>query len=314
MENTAANVVPLDLLPGFIDEPLVLTRDREGNTRCLSNVCTHRGNLLVEQAGDTKILTCRYHGRCFGLDGRFRSMPGFEGVENFPDEEDNLTSLGIRSIGPMQFVQTMGAHLWDDQFGEMLRSMSWFDHDELTFRPDCSRDYHVDAHWALYVDNYLEGFHVPYVHPALNNALDIESYRVELTDSGVLQVGVADDSEDSIHTIPDDSVFGGQRIYAFYWWIYPNLMFNYYPWGISFNVVEPIDIGNTRVRFMTFTKKYLPDPDVSGIHQTELEDELVVESVQRGMKSSYYDRGRYSPAHEQAVHHFHRMISRDLDH
>ena len=69
MENTAANVVPLDLLPGFIDEPLVLTRDREGNTRCLSNVCTHRGNLLVEQAGDAKILTCRYHGRCFGLDG-----------------------------------------------------------------------------------------------------------------------------------------------------------------------------------------------------------------------------------------------------
>ena len=82
--NDNANVMPFDLLPGFLDEPLLLSKTNDG-IRCLSNVCTHRGNLLVEEKGDFRLLRCRYHGRCFGLDGKFRSMPGFEGVEGSID-------------------------------------------------------------------------------------------------------------------------------------------------------------------------------------------------------------------------------------
>ena len=38
---------PRAMLPGLLDEPLLLARDDQGTLRCLSNVCTHRGNLLV---------------------------------------------------------------------------------------------------------------------------------------------------------------------------------------------------------------------------------------------------------------------------
>lgn len=305
------NVLPFDLLPGFLNEPLLLSHDG-ASTQCLTNVCTHRGNLLIEEPGKSRILRCRYHGRCFGLDGQFRSMPGFEDVEEFPSEKDNLVRLNHESIGPMHFVRLSGAKTWEEQFGQMLRRMHWVDLDNLTYRPDASKDYEVNAHWALYVDNYLEGFHVPFVHPSLNDSLEIEEYKVELTDGGVLQIGYADKDESDVHDIPADSEFAGQHIYAFYWWLYPNIMVNYYPWGISLNVVEPINLNKTKVRFLTFAYRELDDPDVSGIHQTELEDEAIVESVQRGMRSSFYDRGRYSPKHEKAVHHFHRMISRDI--
>ncbi|MCA9622539.1 MAG: Rieske 2Fe-2S domain-containing protein, partial [Myxococcales bacterium] len=44
----AGEVVPTNLLPGALDEPLLLLND-EGVTRCFSNVCTHRGAILVEQ-------------------------------------------------------------------------------------------------------------------------------------------------------------------------------------------------------------------------------------------------------------------------
>ena len=302
------NVVPVDLFPDLINEPLILTRDRNNTIKCLSNVCTHRGNLLVEEPGQNTLLKCRYHGRCFGIDGQFRSMPGFEGVVDFPGDEDHLTSLPLQSIGPMQFVRLAEGVDFEDQFGKMMGQMSWFDFENLELRPEASREYSVNAHWALYVDNYLEGFHVPYVHPGLNVSLDVEKYRVDLIPNGVLQIGYADDDESEILDLPFESPFYGERIYAMYWWIFPNMMFNFYPWGVSLNIVEPVNLNNTRVRFMTFVHKGEQTPDVSGIHQTELEDERIVEAVQRGMQSSFYHRGRYSPVHETAVHHFHNMI------
>ena len=303
------NVKPVTILEGLIDEPVVLTRGKTGETHCLSNVCTHRGSIVVDEPGQEMMLRCKYHGRCFGLNGRFRSMPGFEDVEGFPSEADNLARITSRAIGPMQFLRLDGDVSWESRFAAILDSMSWIDHDVLTYRPACSRDYFIDAHWALYVENYLEGFHVPFVHPGLNKSLEVEAYEVDLFDGGALQIGVANENESALIDIPPGTRFDGQRIYALYWWLFPNLMFNYYPWGISLNVVEPVTGDKTRVRFLTFAYRDLPDPDVSGLHQTELEDERVVESVARGMRSSFYETGRYSPKHERAVHHFHRMLA-----
>lgn len=240
-------------------------------------------------------------------------MPGFEDVNGFPTAEDDLYVLATESIGPMHFAQLREGPSFESVFGPMLNEMSWFGFDELTYRPGASHDYFVDAHWALYCDNYLEGFHVPYVHPGLNEALDVEEYTVELFEGCSLQIGVADDGEEDLLKIPSSHRLGNKRIYAMYWWVFPNLMFNFYPWGISFNVVEPISIIKTRIRFFSFARSSEPDPDVSQIHQTELEDEVVVESVQKGLQSSFYNRGRFSPKHEKAVHHFHLMLSNILN-
>ena len=65
-------VYPFTLLEGLLDEPLLLTRDRDDRVHCLSIVCTHRGTCVVEGAGVENVLRCRYHGRRFGLDGRFQ--------------------------------------------------------------------------------------------------------------------------------------------------------------------------------------------------------------------------------------------------
>src|SRR5215470_15025128 len=79
-------IVPVSLLDGFLAEPLILTRDHKDRLHCLSNVCTHRGTTLVEGCTNERTITCRYHGRRFGLDGKFLSMPEFEEAENFPSE------------------------------------------------------------------------------------------------------------------------------------------------------------------------------------------------------------------------------------
>ena len=89
---------PFTLLPGVMDEPLLLTRDAHDDIHALSNVCTHRGTLVVEGPGHEQQLRCRDHGRRFALDGRFHSMPEFDGTANFPSPSDDLprVALGTR--------------------------------------------------------------------------------------------------------------------------------------------------------------------------------------------------------------------------
>ena len=83
---------PATILPGFLDEPVLLVRSGE-SLMCLSNVCTHRGKILIDEPCTAKLIRCSYHGRRFSLDGKFLSMPEFEGVENFPSDADDLKQL-----------------------------------------------------------------------------------------------------------------------------------------------------------------------------------------------------------------------------
>jgi choline monooxygenase len=84
---------PFTLLEKYLDEPLLLTKDGNGMLHCLSNVCTHRGNLLVYKNCTSSNLRCGYHGRLFDLDRKFRSMPEFKEVKDFPTADDDLTSF-----------------------------------------------------------------------------------------------------------------------------------------------------------------------------------------------------------------------------
>src|SRR5258708_7265991 len=91
----AGSAAPFTLLENYLDEPLLLSKDKENKIRCLSNVCTHRGNLLVTEKCKVNQLVCKYHGRRFGMDGKFISMPEFKEVENFPTESDHLKTLPL---------------------------------------------------------------------------------------------------------------------------------------------------------------------------------------------------------------------------
>jgi choline monooxygenase len=93
------HVLPFTLLEGCLDEPLVLARDQAGTLHCMSNVCTHRGALVVEGEGHTNTLRCRYHGRRFGLDGCMQFMPEFDGVAGFPSAADNLQQTAASRVG-----------------------------------------------------------------------------------------------------------------------------------------------------------------------------------------------------------------------
>jgi choline monooxygenase len=306
-------VWPFTLLDGCLDEPLVLTRDRDGELRCLSNVCTHRGMLVCEAPRIVQGLRCRYHGRRFGLDGRFRSMPAFDGVQGFPADTDHLVQLPLATWGPLVFVSLAPETPFADVMAEVRRRVAAFPVDAMAIDPQRSRDYLVRAHWTLYCDNYLEGLHIPHVHPTLAGALDLTHYRTELFPYGSVQIGTAGRDEDAID-LPRSSPDYGQRIAGYYFWLFPNLMLNVYPWGISVNIVTPLGLAETRVSFLTYVwdAGRLDRGAGAALDRVEREDEVVVEAVQRGMASRLYSRGRYSVSHEGGVHQFHRLLTARL--
>ncbi len=303
-------VRPTTFLEGILAEPLLLTRDAGDAVHCLSNVCTHRGTLVCEGEAVLAQLRCRYHGRRFGLDGRFVSMPEFDGARDFPTRADDLAPVAFGTWGKLVFAGLDPALPFDDYIAPVRERCAWMPLDEAVLDPSRSRLYHVRANWALYCDNYLEGFHIPYVHASLAGALDYAAYRTELFPWSSLQVGVARAGED-VFDLPSGSPDRGQAVAAYYFWLYPNLMLNVYPWGISVNVVKPLAVDETRVTFLS----YVWDPSRldrgagAGLDRVEREDESVVESVQKGVRSRLYERGRYSPSREQGVHHFHRLLA-----
>jgi choline monooxygenase len=301
---------PITLYEGFLDEPILLTRDFDDKLHCLSNVCTHRGNILVENAGVLKNIRCRYHGRMFDLSGRFKYMPECDDALNFPREEDNLSNISFGIWKNFIFTSVNPLKPLDNFLKPIDIKQEGISFEPIYFEPTLSRDYLVKCNWALYVENYLEGFHIPYVHSGLNEKLDYNNYETYVYELCNLQLGIANKGE-LCFKLSEISPDYGKEIAAYYWWVFPNLMLNFYPWGLSINIVKPISVNLTKISFLTYIydETKLGQGAGAGLDRVEREDEAIVEMVQKGMKSSFYKTGRYSPKREQGVHHFHRLIA-----
>tara|TARA_Y100000588_G_scaffold102042_1_gene110968 strand:+ start:104 stop:1141 length:1038 start_codon:yes stop_codon:yes gene_type:complete len=287
------NIIPINILP---DEPLILTKDESG-IHCISNACTHRGHLVCNRKMNSKSMVCRYHGRSFHLDGKFKNAIGFEGVKNFPSDSDSLSRVQIKEWQKFIFVSLENKVDISNILYDIETRLESFPFNEIKYSDELSKAYTINAHWALYCENYLEGFHVPFVHKGLSKEINNETYDTILFDNGVLQTA--------------NSKNNGEKSYAHYYWIFPNIMLNFYDWGLSINIIEPISKHKTKVRFLS----YLIDDNhstrnaINDLNTVELEDQEVVTSVQNGIKSSLYSDGRYSKVNEKGVHYFHTLLS-----
>lgn len=302
------DVIPLIDIEEMLGEALILTNSDK--IRCLSNVCTHRGMLVTTEPRKCSTLQCKYHGRTFGMDGCMKNMPEFQDVEGFPSDSDNLPSFPVTEWKGLQLVG--GDRYLREAIAELQSRLGWIDIDSFQHDSSRYRSYDIEANWALYVDNYLEGFHIPFVHGDLHGVLDNDEYRTELFEGGVLQIGVARDGEPHFDT-PENSSEYGEKVAAYYYWFYPGLMLNFYPWGLSVNQVIPLSVNKTRIVY----HGYVGNAEMLGkgaggdLDKVEMEDQEIVEATQRGVSSRSYDRGRYSPKMERGVHHFHRMLTRN---
>jgi len=129
-----------------------------------------------------------YHGRRFNNNGDFEFMPDFEQTKDFPRQCDNLHSYSVKTWNKLIFVGINPIIDFNKVIDIMESRVGFLPLNKSLFDSSLSQDFSIDAHWALYCDNYLEGFHVPFVHKDLNEILDYNSYETEIYDHCNLQI------------------------------------------------------------------------------------------------------------------------------
>ncbi len=301
---------PFVLLEGCLDVPLLLVRDLHGELRGLSNVCTHRGNLIVEGEWKLDSLRCRYHGRRFHLDGTFAYTPGFEKAEGFPSKADYLPKVPVAAWRGLIFSGLRPALNAEDMVAPIEKRLDGLGVTDWRFVPNAGGDYTVDANWVLYCDNALEGFHTDSIHAAFGDRHGRRRHPPETWSHGSVRLIEARDGE-ATFDLPRQHPDYGERVAAYHFWIFPATFLNVHPWGLLLVSVQPVDVTHTRIRHRVFVgdPAKVPDGLMNDLHHREIEDEAVVSAVQRGMRSQLYAGGRYAPEAEGAVHSFHRLLA-----
>ncbi len=299
-------------------EPIVVVRDKQGTLRAFSNVCRHRAGPIASGSGCKSVLRCGYHGWTYTLDGRLIGTPDVEGVEFFDRSAMGMVPLRLETWEQFIFVNfDPDAEPLATYLGDIPEQARGFQFDGLQFAE--RRDYVIDCNWKVYVDNYLEGYHIPIAHPGLMREIDYAHYRTDTFRYHSQQFA-------PIRAMKPEEA--GERFYApgtglqeaLYFWIFPNLMLNIYPDNVSTNVIVPISHEKTLTIFEWFFHDIGSDKvqarmtkAIAFSDEVQQEDIGLCESVQRGLRSSTYDRGRYSVKRENGVHHFHMLLGEFLE-
>jgi choline monooxygenase len=288
------------------NEPVLITRAEDGALRAMSNVCRHRAGPVARGAGKRSSIQCRYHGWTYSLEGRLLGTPEMEGIECFDRSGIALPQFRIEEWNGLLFVNLdRQAPSLAEFFGDLSAEMP--PNDYSGFRLAARKEWELDCNWKVYVDNYLEGYHIPIVHPGLFREIDYPNYRTDVRKNYSIQIAPTKRPE-RIRTSEGQSAVK-------YFWVYPNLMLNVYPDNFSTNLIVPLGAQRT----LTVFEWYFRDADAQKVSETvsfsdeiQLEDIEICEAVQRGLSSSTYESGRYSPQRENGVHHFHGLYAQAM--
>lgn len=288
--------------------PVIAVRGGDGAIRVMHNVCRHRAGPIAQCDGlAAKALRCRYHGWTYALDGQLRSAPEMKDAQDFDVSAIHLPQLAVRVWQGLVFasVDASGAPGFDGLVAGIDarlgagRGLERYGHHHRA-------SYDIACNWKVYVDNYLEGYHVPHVHPGLNRLLDYRSYRTELMRWHSLQCSPLRVPDESA----DEAPYGNGD--ALYYWLWPNTMLNILPGRLQTNRVLPLGVDRCRVLFDSFydtgDDPRRRDADLAFSDEVQREDLGICEDVQRGFASGSYVPGRLNPLRETGVHHFHELL------
>ena len=306
--------VPITVL----GRPLFLQRgwDDDG-LRAFPNTCTHQWYPLVLGASRGPTLVCGQHGRRFDCNGRFVSQQGFKDARDC----DHLPALPVATWRRLTFVA------FEAGVPELARVLAEVDASlaKMPVMPDrmSAEIREVAGNWKQHACNYLDHFHIGFVHRApggLADAIDLATYKTEVYEHSVLQWVYASEAASGFDPAWLPERFAdpkGRRVFALWWFVFPNLALSFYPWGLSVNVYQPVPDRADATRFVWYQfaldRALHAERDRRWLSaQVDAEDVDALAQVSRGLRSGFAPRPRFAPQHEQAAHWFHRAVAREV--
>jgi choline monooxygenase len=282
--------------------PVIVVRGQDDVLRAFPNVCRHRaGPLALCNGKGARALHCKYHGWTYTLEGQLRSAPEMQAAVDFNVADIRLPPLRVHEWQGLVFVALSDdVPAFDEVYGGIVERIAPIDLSAMRY---LRRDsYDIDCNWKVYIDNFLEGYHLPHVHPGLSKVLDYRAYDTELFPWYSLQSS----------PLRDGGEFYGEGE-AFYYHVYPNVMLNIMPGRLQTNRILPLGPGLCRVEFDYY---YAQDDkamsriaaDQAFSDEVQIEDVTICQAVQKGLASGFYEAGRLCPKRESGVWHFQNLL------
>jgi choline monooxygenase len=291
------------LTDNIAGSPIFVIRDREGVLRGFHNVCRHRaGPILWDGHGQCDILRCRYHGWVYDTKGALRRTPEFGEAAGFDKQDFGLFPIQVGVWRGLVFVNlSADAEPLAQAMAAMTAETAAFPLESYRFHSRAEHE--IACNWKTYVDNYAEGYHVQAMHPGLDREIDAKQYRVTLKD------------RHTVHAAPQRD---GANYSGLWLWRFPNLAMNIYPTGMNIERMVPIGPNRTRLIYNFFFQDISAEAEpriaaaMAAALQVTQEDVRICEAVQRNLDAGLYDTGRLSPAQENGVWYFQKLVREAL--
>jgi choline monooxygenase len=294
----------------LVGRSVIVVRGDDGVLRAFHNVCRHRAGPLLREACTVPRLQCKYHGWTYALDGRLLGTPQFKGVEGFDRSENGLLPLHVAEWQGMVFVnQAAEPAPIVEAFAGIAEALLPV---RLHGKRRAAREvYEVGCNWKTYVDNYMEAYHLPAVHPIYFRTLDFQAYRYEVHARWSLQRAPLGADAGYYSDMREAGV--SQVVDACYVWAWPNLTLNVLPGRVQVNHVRPLGIDRCAVLFDYYYDEGTATPELIAEDRAvsariQAEDAGICAEVQRNLASGAYRPGRLSPEHEPALKGFHDAL------
>lgn len=322
------DVYPIDLAR----LPLLLVRDRDGAVRVFHNVCRHRGMKLVTQPGNAgRVLKCPYHSWCYNLDGALSATPHVGGPGMHTCESFNADNFGLMPVRSGVWHDTVFVNLnetaapLDEALAPLQERWRAFERADMLTEEGFGFSFELETNWKLPIENYLEAYHLPSIHPGLNTFSRLEDhYNIEgpggMGGQGSLVCRPPMDAKGrrlpTLDGLPDEWLEKAEYVAVF-----PNVMFGIHRDHFYSVIATPLAPGRTqeRARIYCFSQDGLSD-ELKPLRQKTAEvwrsifaeDVIAVEGMQAGRYSTAFDGGALTPVMDTPTRYFHTWMANAL--
>ena len=310
-----------DYITGYAGEvPVVVIRNQTGLAGFV-NVCRHRRHEVMKGRGNSKIMQCGYHAWTYDLAGCLKAAPRSAAEPNFRLADYPLLPLRVEALGPFVFVNLdHHAKPLVSYFGDLLKIIEGSGVHLESLALYSREDWTAEANWKTMLENYLECYHCAVAHPGFSAAIDVKQENYNLTMHGwfASQLGEVRQSALEGKTAVKFYDARGEVAQAQYHLLWPNVTVNINPGFPNLSVDVWVPDGPNKTR--GFSEQYF-GPGVSEKFATDLiafnkqvgyEDDVLTNSVQRGLLGGIPDRGRFLTNSEYLCIHFQRLVVQAL--
>jgi len=324
----ANDVFPVD----FLGMPLLLVRTKSGTLNVFQNTCRHRGMILIDKPCHLKgPIRCPYHSWSYDHEGALVRTPYVGGVGFDTHKDVNSNELGLFKIRShiwqgVIFVDVSGIALdFEEAHANLIARWQEFDKPYHLGGAFSQFDMTLATNWKLAVENFCESYHLPWVHPELNEISKIDDhYNIDSypeyagQGSSVYRQLISSDG----NKFPDfEGVSAKWDTQSEYVAFFPNVLLGVHRDHSYAMLLMPQGPEQTLERVALFyadeninTPKWqdMLKRNAQIWRDVFAEDVSVVEGMQRGRHGPLFDGGKFSPVMDVPTHVFHKWVASQM--